>query len=88
LIYNEGITGTFQRKFRKQGDREFSIDASHFNHSQFKKLLEGLLLGLFKKAKLGYSCHIEYKVKEKNKHRYQVLSLMNEDKLTKFIDSY
>jgi hypothetical protein len=46
LIFNEGINDSFQRKFRKQGRREFSINTSRLTHSQFKILLEGLLLGL------------------------------------------
>jgi hypothetical protein len=74
LIYNEGINGTFQRKFRKQGRREFSINTSRFNHSQLKKLLETLFLGLLKKAKLGDFWYIECRVKNENEHRYQILS--------------
>jgi hypothetical protein len=88
LIYNHVINCPFQRQFRKEGDREFNIDTSHFNHSRFKILLEGLLLGILKKVKQGDSWHIEYTVKDENDPRYQVLSRMNEDKLKHGIDTY
>jgi hypothetical protein len=30
LIYNKSINDTFQRKFRKQGGREFNVTPSRF----------------------------------------------------------
>jgi hypothetical protein len=49
-------------------------------NSQFKKLLEELLLSLWKKAKLGDSWYIEYTVKDETEPRYQVLTPKIEDK--------
>jgi hypothetical protein len=69
LIYNEGINGTFQRKFKKQGGREFNVNTSRLTHKRFKILLEDLLLGLLQGAKLGDSWYIEYQVKREAEPR-------------------
>jgi hypothetical protein len=44
-----------------------------------------LLLRLLKKAKLADSWYIEYKVKDENEPRYQVLSPMSKYKLKQYI---
>jgi hypothetical protein len=86
LIYNQDIIGS--RKFSKINAREFEINTNHYTQNQSQELFERLLLGLMNISHLGDSCYIEYKIKDEDEPRYQVLSPMNEDKLKIYIETY
>jgi hypothetical protein len=75
LRYNKDITGT--QKFSKINAREFEINTNHYTQNQNKELFERLLLGVINVSHLGDSWYIEYKIKNEDEPRYQVLSPMN-----------
>jgi hypothetical protein len=88
LIFDNNITGTYERKFKKENAREIIFDTSNYKQDQFKELIERLLLGLMSHANYTDSCYIEYYIKGENEPRYQVLSPLNEGKLEEYIDTY
>jgi hypothetical protein len=81
LVFDNTITGTYQRKFIKENAREIIFDISNYRRHQFKELLERLLLGLMSHANYMDSWYIEYNIKGENEPRYQILSPLNKGKL-------